>query len=52
MDIDDGQLIELVRQFSVLYDIKHAGFRNNEQKNNAWKTISEVMNASGEVMCV
>ncbi|CAG9822043.1 unnamed protein product [Phaedon cochleariae] len=44
MEIDDGQLIEIVRHFSVLYDIKHKEYRNHEVKTNAWKTIGETMN--------
>ncbi|CAG9822835.1 unnamed protein product [Phaedon cochleariae] len=44
--VNDGQLIELVRQFSVLYDPKNREYKNNEVKSNAWKTIAEVMNAS------
>ncbi|CAG9814642.1 unnamed protein product [Phaedon cochleariae] len=44
--VNDGQLIELVRQFSVLYDPKNREYKNNEVKSNAWKTIGEVMNAS------
>ncbi|CAG9818145.1 unnamed protein product [Phaedon cochleariae] len=44
--VNDGQLIELVRQFSVLYDPKNREYKNSEVKSNAWKTIGEVMNAS------
>ncbi|CAG9822206.1 unnamed protein product [Phaedon cochleariae] len=44
--VNDGQLIELVRQFSVLYDPKSREYKNSEVKSNAWKTIGEVMNAS------
>ncbi|CAG9817151.1 unnamed protein product [Phaedon cochleariae] len=39
----DGQLIELVEQFSFIYDKKHVDFKNKLVKENAWQSISEIM---------
>lgn len=44
----DGQLIELVEQFSFIYDRKHPDFKNKVAKENAWQTMSEILNDTGK----
>lgn len=48
MDIDDGNLIELVRQFSVLYNPKHIEYKNQRVKQNAWESIASILNVPGK----
>lgn len=50
MEVDDGQLIDLVRQFSVIWDSRHKDFKNRDEKSNAWRTIGEVMNLEGKIL--
>ncbi|KAL3278534.1 hypothetical protein HHI36_024238 [Cryptolaemus montrouzieri] len=44
----DEQLIELVEQFPVLYDMNLARYRDHNVRNNAWEHIAERMNTSVE----
>lgn len=44
--MDDGQLIDLVRQFPVLYDKREKNFRNKLMKQNAWSTIANILSDS------
>ncbi|CAH4032751.1 transcription factor Adf-1-like [Pieris brassicae] len=46
--MNDEQLIELVKQYSVLYDVKLAQYRDHNVRNNAWEEIAEQMNLSVE----
>lgn len=41
--MDDGELIERVSEFSVIYDKKHPHFKNKIFKENAWKTIAVLL---------
>ncbi|CAF4799017.1 unnamed protein product [Pieris macdunnoughi] len=46
--MNDEQLIELVKRYSVLYDIRLAQYRDQTVRNNAWEEIAEQMNTSVE----
>ncbi|CAH1179672.1 unnamed protein product [Phaedon cochleariae] len=43
MDLDDAILVDMVRQYSVLYDKSHKDFEDRNIKENAWKTISSAL---------
>lgn len=43
----EGTLIELVQSFRHLYDLKDKNFKNNEMKENSWRTISQILGVSG-----
>ncbi|CAH2015487.1 unnamed protein product [Acanthoscelides obtectus] len=42
----DEELVEVVRQYTHLWDKTHALFRNKNAKNNAWATIADIMHIS------
>lgn len=42
-------LIELVRKYPVLYNLKDKSYFNNNIKENAWKKIAEVLNKNGKL---
>lgn len=41
--MDDGELIERVQQFDLLYDKKNVNFKNKVKRENAWETISSII---------
>lgn len=41
-------LIELVKQYPVLYDTAHPKFKYNEKKGEAWEHISASLNVDGK----
>lgn len=43
---NDIELIELVRQFSCLWDSRMSTYKNKNIKENAWTSISEIMGFS------
>lgn len=43
---EDASLIELVRQYQFLYDKAQKAYKNKTEKENAWKTISEILNTT------
>jgi hypothetical protein len=47
MEIDDGSLIQLVRHFSLIYDKKHACYKDQTARENAWTTIASILNTDG-----
>ncbi|KAK4885222.1 hypothetical protein RN001_001493 [Aquatica leii] len=42
--MDDATLIELVRQFEVLYNRRHRDFKNKLVQENAWQSIAVILN--------
>ncbi|XP_050090735.1 uncharacterized protein LOC126574522 [Anopheles aquasalis] len=51
MDADlTATLIELVKQYPVLYDTAHPKFKYNEKKGEAWNHISASLNVDSEVL--
>ncbi|KAK4884197.1 hypothetical protein RN001_000468 [Aquatica leii] len=47
MNIDDRYLIDLVREFEVIYNKLHVDFKNKSIRMNAWNTIGEVLGTEG-----
>ncbi|CAG9821486.1 unnamed protein product [Phaedon cochleariae] len=45
---DDISLIELVRQYAFLYDKAQKAYKNKTEKENTWKTISEILDTTPE----
>lgn len=45
--MNDGALIDLVRQYNFLFDRRHTDFKNKTARENAWRTIAEIMEESG-----
>ncbi|XP_049544293.1 uncharacterized protein LOC125956451 [Anopheles darlingi] len=43
-------LIELVKQYPVLYDTSHPKFKYNEKKGEAWEHISASLNVDSEIL--
>lgn len=52
MEVDDGQLIDLVRQFPIIWDSSHKHFKNRDEKANAWRTIGQIMNLDGKIVAI
>ncbi|KAK4877002.1 hypothetical protein RN001_009508 [Aquatica leii] len=46
--MDDATLIELVRQFEVLYNRRHRDFKNKLVRENAWQSIAVILNDTPE----
>lgn len=46
--MDDEQLIELVKRYTVLYDMSLAQYRDHTVRNNAWEEVAEQMKTSGK----
>lgn len=46
--MNDEQLIELVRNHTVLYDVSHQKYMDNSIKLNIWNKIGKEMNADGK----
>ena len=46
--IDDGKLIEEVREHEVLYNIRLKNYKDLNAKESAWKKIAEAMEKSRE----
>ena len=46
--IDDGKLIEEIREHEVLYNIRLKKYKDLNAKESAWKKIAEAMGKSGE----
>jgi hypothetical protein len=42
--IDDAELIQLVKNYEFLYNIKHADYRNLPMRAAVWATIAEKLN--------
>ena len=47
-NMDDLQLIELVRKHSFLYDAKSVSYKDTIIRENVWTEISNAMNQPGE----
>lgn len=48
-DIDRTALfLEIIQNYSFLYDLSHRDYRDNEKKNNAWRSIGEALGWSGK----
>lgn len=45
----DEHLIDLVRSYPCLYDVRSADFKIALKKENAWKTIAESLEKTGIV---
>jgi len=46
--MNDEKLIELVRKYSVLYDLSHPKYMNTDFKNIIWTKIAEEMETTGK----
>lgn len=46
--MNDEELIELVRQYSVIYDLSHSKYMDNTYKLNIWKKIAHQMKSDGK----
>ncbi|CAF4875030.1 unnamed protein product [Pieris macdunnoughi] len=46
--MNDEQLIELVKKYSVLYDMRLPQYKDHTVRNNAWEEIAEQMNTNVE----
>ncbi|CAL8109345.1 unnamed protein product [Orchesella dallaii] len=44
----ESQIIELVKEFKVLYDKSADGFKNKNKRQNAWSSIGSVLEIDGE----
>ena len=48
-DVDEGKLIEVIREFRVLYDSSAANSKESAiKKEHAWAQVAEIMRANGE----
>lgn len=47
--IDDGLLISLVQQYTLLHDLKSKDYKNSKLKESCWTEIGAVMQQSGKV---
>lgn len=43
--LSDGDFMDTVRKYRVIYDKSCTDFKNKEKKLNAWKEISEKLEA-------
>lgn len=46
MDLEDSTLIDLVRQFTHIYDKKEINFKNKSARRIVWIVISTVLNST------
>ena len=46
--MSDEELIELVKRYSVLYDMSSVHYRDHSIRNNAWEEIAEQLHTTGK----
>lgn len=46
--MSDEELIELVKRYSVLYDMSSVYYRDHSIRNNAWEEIAEQLHTTGK----
>jgi hypothetical protein len=46
--MENEKLIELVREFTFLYNLNDKRYSDNQKKDAAWKVIGEKLNISGK----
>lgn len=39
--VDDSQLIQLVKEYDLIYDTTHTDYRNSAKRQKIWKQISK-----------
>ena len=45
----DDDLINVVKNYRVLYDVTLKEFKNNATKDNAWKAVADELGAQGNI---
>lgn len=45
---DTEDLIALIRQYPIIYNCKLDSYKDENLKDNIWKTIAESLNKTGE----
>lgn len=48
--MNDEKLIELVREYPVLYDLSHSKYMDTGFKNNIWARIAKEMKQDGKLI--
>lgn len=48
---DDGMLIDLVHQYTFLYDKSQKSYRSKTEKENGWKTIADILKTTRKLHC-
>lgn len=45
---EDELLISLIKDYPILYDLKHRSIKNGVSKDCVWKQIAESLNKTGK----
>lgn len=48
MSVDEENLINLVRQYDILYNFDKKDYNNNRKKEEVWDEIGRLMKRSGK----
>lgn len=46
--IDDSQLIQLVKEYDLIYDTTHSDYRNSAKRQKIWKQISKQIGTAND----